>query len=511
MDQPTAPTDSRIRPLIRPSVILIVVQIAFIINPPLASAQSQVTLPGIVSIPTPRLELNLATAQVVVRVDSEEAPSLAARAAVPEDAASLSLVVDSTDPLVTRISRPETDVDVPTVVIEIDLRSGQTLDVVGISLDLEIASAVECEKSTSESSAARLLHPVLSDPRGKNGDLNNQTSTMSVDLSDSVFQGRCLPSLRLSATRGSNHLESVKGNLDLTLQETIVSIRNHQGQLAIRAIDSDLDLEEFNGTISLDFQGGSITGVDGSSTLTGKVVNAGIDLRSLAGSIQLTGSDSSIRISDSSISPNRISGVNNMIDLDSLIGSVNYDLRGGNLNGQDLQARVDLSLADAAEGTLRSIEGDVVVSATGGSRIAISEITKHARLQLDDSELEVSQLKSLELNARRSMTNGGEVRELSNIVLSASEMYLSLPDLRGRPKILATDESYVQLEIPTPCSVIAKSSSTFILDHFEVAGCNLVAPGTKRRQVQPGVNGRPPVLVYATVDDSSTIEITGSP
>jgi len=510
MDQPTASPGSRIRSSIRRSVILMFIMIALVIRPPVTSAQTEVMLPSTVSIPTPHLELDLTTARVVVRVDSEYSPSVTARAALPEETASLSLVVDSSDSLVTRISRPHTDVEAPTVVVDINLSPNQTLGVIGTSLDLEITSTVGCQTTAEEGGTVRDSKPDFSGPHSKKGDHGSQTSPMSVTLTDSVFQGFCLPSLQLSAARGSNSLESVKGNLDFTLDETIVTIRNHQGQLVVVSTDSDLDLEKFDGSISLDLRGGSITGVEGSGRILGTAVNADVDLRSLTGSVQLTGNDSSIRVSDSSVSPIQITGANNRINLDTLTGSVNLNLQGGDFNGQDLQTRVNLRLADAAEGNVRSVEGDVVVVATGGSRFTISENTKHTRIQLDDSELDVSRIKSLELIARRSFTTGSDVRELSDIALDASEMVLSLPDLRGRPKIVANHGSYVRLEIPTPCSVVAKSKSSFVLDQFDVTGCNLVAPGARQRSVQPGADGRPPVRVFATVDDSSTVEVSGN-
>lgn len=501
--------------MVRSSMIFTAALLGLFLTPAIASSIERFDLPGEVPLSTPRLDLELSNTHVEIHLTRDEESRISARPRELSETAALWLELDRSQPQTTRLSRPDMNVGTPWIIVEIFLSPDQVFSVIGSSIDLTVEGTENCpmDETSTDALAGSSQTPIAarSSPKTKREKLEEAPPMLSVDVSDSSVQVRCLPNLELTAERGTINIRDLDGPVALELTDAFVQVQEHHGKLTVHGHGSDLTIADSDGSVSIDVVGGSVNVTQSNVPITGKVSGSTVDLSDVTGSIRLAGNDSSIRISSSRETRIDISGSDNGVSVDGVTGHVHASLQGGSFDGNEIGARVDLQLSHDAEGDLRGIAGDVAATVTEGSFMRISDVTGHCRLQVVDGHLDVSQLKSLEIDADGSTIEGRDIPKLSKFVLNESNATLSLPELKGRPEIVISDDSFVDLEIPTPCSVEPISSGPFVLDQVEISGCQLVLPNMRQKQMAVGVDGKAPVHLRVRLDQSSRLEVDGKP
>lgn len=482
--------------------ILIAVGLILLSRPCLA--QSIFDLPTEIPIETQGVELILNDARVEITVDAEARPHLAATIGSKNPDAFASLEAGLSLGTTTRFSRPVIEGQVPTIVVTVSLTPDQALAIDGQNIDLSITKldqhldAAEPSGGEGQSQAP----PSAAAPAA--------TSTM-VRLIDSSFSAHNLGGMALASTGGTNTLGNTTGALVLELTDADVFVRDHRGPVTVNAVDSSVTLEGTRGRITLDTESGFVTAVGGMADVLGTVNNTQVDLDGVEKTIRLTGKGASIRVSNAPRNTLQLNGSDLRITLNSIGGAVNSTLTGGSIVGDRIGGRVDLRLSNGAAADFRDAQSDFALNLTAGSSARLDGVTGHLRVQLDDSDLDVARLRSLELVARGGSVIGNEIGSLSKIEISGSTVELILPDIQGQPAMTLKNGASAWVQLPSPCRVQAKAPKGMISDQVRASGCQLVFDGARKGGLRRGLDGRKPVTFVATVDESSTLEVEGYP
>ncbi len=376
-------------------------------------AQRRIDLPIETAIETPRVELDLTDARVVVTIDSTRPSRFSARAADPAIDGDVSLQGSVTPRAVTQVWRNETEVDLPTIVVEVNLTQEQILVVTGKRLDLGISftdPTIESDPASPPNTPEKeeAAKAAMSSEQGLREEAGPAVSVM---LEDSSFRAVRLRSLALAATRSTADLDLVSDLRDAEFAESEIHARGLSGSSTIHAVDSELTLEGTQGDLSVDLDGGHLTATGNKLNLKGEVSNTGIALVSLFGSVQLNGSQTSIRITDGQKLPVQLNGTDLDIVLDNVEGPIRAELTRGRIQADTIGGRLDLRLAAGAEADLSNLGSDLAMSLDNGSMAEVSHVAGHTRIDLNDSDIEVSDLKSLEIRARGGRFTGEDIRK----------------------------------------------------------------------------------------------------
>ncbi len=453
---------------------------------PAAGAQQHIPLPVDAALTTPRLELDLTNARVRVQIGPERQPRFSARLADPSTGQEAALEVNFIPGSLTGVYRPESTA-APTIVVDISMTEDQFLLIVGANLDVEIVGPVADEQPDG-ASAVEEDEPAAAEaqPEPATG------SAITAVLTDSRLTTENLGGLSLTATRGANEITAHTGALALDLRESAARVHDHRGPITLHSLDSDSLFRNTEGAISADVNGGVWEVSQGRGAVTGELDAADVVLETVSGPIKLTGRNSSIRINGAPDSRTQISGDDLQIDLSDLGGPLNTVLTRGSLEAELLAGRVDLRLNSDVTADLRDVRGDLAAVVSDRSRVAIRGVREHTRIQLNESELEVGDLKSLDLDARDSIVTGSGIRALTNLVATDTTLELSLGDVMGKPKIDLRGGSQATIHLPMPCRVVAKLADASLSDQIRVSGCDLDFDGLNKRSLRPGPDGRQP-------------------
>jgi hypothetical protein len=281
--------------------------------------------------------------------------------------------------------------------------------------------------------------------------------------------------------------------------------------VTLHAVDSEVTFEDSEGAMSIDLNGGLLALNAGSTSVTGGISDADLQLVSISGMIRLTGAASSIWIINHSTSPIQLAGTDLRITIDNTGGRVNANLKGGRFDASGVGDRIDFQLSAGAEADVRDLASDIAGSITDGSRMVIDRVVGHTRIRLQDSELELSRLKSLELNAVGGFITGTEIRALIRVETDGSDLDLTLPTLGGRPTLVLKGSSTANVQIPTPCQVMAKVPAAPLREQVRVTGCQLDFDGARKGGIRRGLDGREPVRLSVAVEGDATVRVDGNP
>ena len=474
-------------------------------------AQRRIDLPIEAALETPRVELNLTDARVVITIDPSRPARFSARAADPGIEGDVSLEGAISPRAVTQVWRNVGEGDLPVIVVEINLDPEQVLVVTGKRLDLGISisdSTTEPEPAVDPNAAAD-DGAAGADNSISQSNPEETLSGISIHVEDSTLRATGLQDLNLAATRSIVDLDFTGGSTEIDLDECEVHVRSLSGSSTLHAVSSELTLEDVQASVSADLEGGHLTATGGDLNLKGKVSNTGISLVSLTGSVQLNGSDTSIRITDGQNLPVQLNGQDLDILLDDVGGPIKADLVGGRIQADTIGSRFDLQLAAGAEGDLRNLADDLTVILNDGATASVNRVVGHARIKLNDSELEISNLKSLDLRARGGILTGTDIRNLTHVEIVDTELDITLPGIQGNHDILLQGSTTAVVRLPTPCRVVAKMPDTTDGDQLRVSGCLLDFDGSAKRGMQRGIDGQPPIRLNATLDEFATLEVYG--
>lgn len=461
-----------------------------------AAAQSRIDLPVEASLETPRIEIDLVDARVVVTIDDRRRPRLAARAADPDRPGTVALEGTVTPGAVSKVRRFDDGSPLAPIVVEIDVTSEQVVVISGSTLDLAV---VRVETGPAPAPTA--------EPEPADGPIPG----VSLAVTDSDLRATGLAGLGLRAERTVVDLDSVVDPLVIELIESELHARNAAGAATIDATDSKITLEAWTGPVTVTLDGGSLDAAGGALELRGTAARADVSLDGVAGQVQLTGSDSSVRVTNLPGLPVRLSGTDLEVALAEVGGPVRVDLSGGTVRIDSVADRVDLQLKAGAEADVRALRGDLAVLAAEGARARIESVAGHTRVRLDDGELELADLKSLQLHAVDGFVTGFDIRNLTKVEAADSTLDITIPGGAGRHQLTLSGRTDAYIRLPTPCRVTAKMPDTTEGERLRVGGCLLDFDGSVKRGLQRGIDGKAPARLNATLDDVATLEVDGVP
>jgi hypothetical protein len=481
--------------------------------PPEAEAQQQVDLPISANFNNPRIELELTDARVLIAVGTESTPHIEARVEPGGTTTDARLEVTHIPGSVTRIRRPDSDGVSATITIELELAAEQHLTVTGTRLELDISGPPfdpDTPSPDQPPTPVAIQAPETAAATGRPPEAP-QAPVTTVVVTDSSVTARDLGALSLTATGGTVDLATSAGPADIRLHGSIAFLHRMRQKTVIEAFDSETTVEDDEGGVSVNLDGGGLTVSRSMSTIRGEIYGADVSIVTASGALELSGSDSTIRITDATLAQTRISGDELRVAMSDIRGPVQLALNGGSLGATAVEGRIDLRLAARAEADLGDIRGDLAAVLSDGVRAEIDGVTGHTRIQLENGELDLADLKSLELASQWGVVTGRGIRSIQRLEATDSNLELLLDDVNGRPKIDLRGATDATVQLSTPCRVVAELPESPFGDHLRVSGCDFDFDGTSKRGLRRGVDGRAPVVLEATLDEQASLRVDGRP
>lgn len=426
-------------------------------------------------------------ATVLIDCVSESEPTLLIRPADPEARNSIDLAL-SEDSEVLSVTQIDSSAERRSITMEFALPADFPLLVRGTDNVVHR----NCEIPTGETKVA-------DQPPGT--PVGIEGLSFELDESSIVYMGE--GGARFSGQNSQISLQNTTGNHVVSTTDGTIHIDTHRGNIELRTSNVTVSIANLKGTVAAELSRGSLGLVasNGQVNCNGETIS--FNASHHQGSITASGSNNDIVIFDSTTSSLRLTGNSNRITINRGSGNGNAVLDGGSLDLESWTGRFTLQARAGADFNLCGIEGDAMAKLSDGAVGRLDRVTGHTRIQIQDADLELFELKSVELTATASFVTSNEVPELIRCEITDGEFRYSSSTIRGNPEIRLQQAAEAFFEIPTPCRIHLQGPGKKNSGHT-VRGCDVRLGNSPAQQLKKTrwQNRRPTNLAFFVSADA---------
>lgn len=450
----------------------------------------------------PVVVLNLDNATINVTISEDRSPRLRWWKADPADPrdAELSPALDGGRIVV---ERPPTDENTPHSRLVLDLSLDFTstgIAVSGNDLDLTVDNLNGIDEAPS-------LEPTTN---------TDQETVPSVDLqlSDSLVRLVGLRGATASLHDCLTETTNTLGTMDLEATGGELKIERHQGAIKIAEEQATVTIIDAEGTIQASAGQGSLLLRSIQSALNLKTNGAQIQIERLHGTASITATDSVIDLLDSSSTRLNINGATSYVTLSRTTATATFDLAGGSLTADDGSGSLNATCRESADLAVTNHTGDARLKLVENSRADLRRIQGALNAQVSSAELTIDAVQSFSFTADEARITGSGIAEIKKVKADRSEVDLDLTECTSNSLTLqAGEQSFVRIQLASPCRVRTKGIDASTSNHVRVTGCEYQLGQSRRwatRNVR-GIDGNLPVTLVATMASSAELDVEGRP
>ncbi len=399
----------------------------------------------------------------------------------------LIVVKDSEGALITR-SSPEGDTPLPSISVDIRLRTDQELVVMGNDLDLTI----------------------FNDPGAPHPD--DTPTSPRIDVSNSSV--RCIgrtPS-HLVATDSTIDLEEGVGDLHLELESSQVEINQLMGNIEAKTIGGDLRVKGAEGQFTANISQGTLMADGISGPLSIQLQDGSVDLQDCQGQTAITGQSSDIGIYGLWAPQLTVRGSDLRVTASRLNTKSTFLLASSTVDLQDLNGDLSLRLTDGCQIEAEGLFGKVGLHIEGpGSWAQLSRLDGPLQAFVADGRLVVEDAKSLNMECRHADVELTNILSLGKVLSRACTLRLDLPESSTKPFLNLSEGSQATASLGQPCLVEANGKGRNLQLAVTVLGCNLKHARSGRATAKSGLTKSAAVTLRANLDETSTLDVVSSP
>lgn len=470
-----------------------------------AGAETSLEAPAEFELRAQHLELEIDLARIEITIDDNEPPRVTLPPIILQPGQTARNLSASTvgGSVVLRGTVGHGD-PVPRAIVSATISSSQTVRIVGSSLELTVVHEPDDEPVQQQIPPTDAVKKPVP---GREAEAEaNAIVVVVVDDSETRVEGAS--DVWIQAQGGSTEIAGTRGDLSIKLVTGFAQLTNHHGNLDLDATDSEVTIEKAAGAVVATIHGGSLSVLESLADLNAEATEAFIEIRSAPALTHITGSYSTIQVTAGARRGLRVTGSHLDLSIDDVENGISANLSGGSLSARSIEGRCTLDLRDDLDAVLSDLRGDVRITGKHGPTVELHRVSGHSNIDLDDAEVKFGDLGSLALQTNDSSVTGFGVRNITGLIAHNTSLDLTLPDLVGRTEIKLSGATQADLQLSTPCQIKAELGDGIIGDRVRVSGCLLDFDGAQKRQPRRGIDGRTPIRVTATMEDTSKLFVT---
>lgn len=345
---------------------------------------------------------------------------------------------------------------------------------------------------------------------------NNSAPGDDAPAIDSIFQAQlkqsrlvlqsAAPAGRIKAENSTVEIFGARQPVELELAGGQLKVSGAEAPLEITAGDTSIDLSTRSSSI-LHLRKSQVSATGFMPSLTCDATDSYFDFFRIRGNIELSGSGSTFNFSDAQLGKVEISGEDQTLYLDGAGQLLRTNLSRSSVEVPHWSGRIEAILRASSSFELESLDGDLLFSVADDSELKLSGITGHLRGQSHDSHMVFKHLKSMEVDIWNSRLEVSDLKEITKLGASASEVEISAPELRAQPKIGLLNRSTLELELPAPCIIELKNPIDDWSSVLDAPNCGVKVNGQLSGNISRGRRGGPqPIRAEVTIDASSSMK-----
>ncbi len=401
-----------------------------------APGAMEIELPVLYQIRSNSVEIEADGATILISCIGEGEPSLRVRANKPDVTGSVHLAVAESAAVLV-IAPVEEAIRPQRITFELALPQDFPVTLTGTDLVVHRSCEPEADELPDAFASGKVETP----------------STLKIEPNQSsvVFSG---PGRAHFGGRNSEFsLKGTEGDLVFSSIDGSVHIDGHQGNLDLRVSNVAVAVADLEGNVTASLSRGSLS-ISGSKGGVGFTADeSSLDISEHQGRIKASGSSNDIVIHQTTAPMFNVSGEDNRITINGGSGGGSTTLAGGTLDLEDWTGRFTLTARSDTEFDIQGVEGDVGINLTDGASGALRGVTGHTKVRVENGNVEVADLKSIELVASSSFVVASEIPELIRCEINDGEFSFTSSVMRGTPKIQLALSARATVEIPIPCRV----------------------------------------------------------
>lgn len=479
---------------------------ALLLGAAFGAAASAQTLPAQVPLAERGLHLLLWNAEVEIAVDPEAEPGL--RLASLEPAGTNAQVrVEETAGTVRVERSPEMAGAGHRLHLTAVLHPGQPLQLQGIELAVEVV-----DRRFAPGAAAPAAAEAGPAAGGGGGEAAGSLS-LAVERSQVLLLGVASPAF--TGTDSALEMEGTTGATGLNLVGGLARVRSHRGGLQVTAqAKAEVKVLEQVGDVELSLEDAVLEIREGQGRCGGRAQHSTLLLSRWWGpvAVEATASTFEGRTLGGREANLQLGGRDLQVFLEGLVGRATLRLTGGTLRGEDLEGRLTLETWEGAETRLREVKGDAVLRLHSASTATVAGVEGGLRADLEAGKFSAEDVVRLDLSAAGSEITVAHVARLGKLDLTDCDLELDLTGVQAPPGIALRGESFGRVRMSAPCRVDVLGAAALDAGRLEVTGCALGVEERRRRLSAPteGIRGDTVVLQVA-LDEEASLNVQGGP
>jgi len=303
-------------------------------------------------------------------------------------------------------------------------------------------------------------------------------------------------SVRIIEARGNGIVECRAGTLDII----------HPAQSMMMTADGTTISMEGGRDTTIDLHNGRLSAEKMKGRFTCSAEDSSVVFFQAEGHVDLSGTGSNFNFNQAHFQRLDVEGEGQTLFLDGEGGLVHLDCSRATIEVPRWKGRVEVGLKESSSFDLAALDGDLLFSVDGNSEFKLKNVTGHVRGRAGDSHLVFKKLKSMEVQIRDCRLDVIDLREITILESSRSEIDISAPNLKGTPKISLLEDSSLELELPSPCIIELEQGPDDWSSVIDAPNCGVRINGRLSGNLA-GANrkGPRPIKTKLIIDDSSYI------
>jgi hypothetical protein len=402
------------------------------------------------------------------------------------------------------------DTVAPRIVVRLNIRPLTRLLFRGSELQIQIVDlrVDRREESAPDASAATRPAPATS------GGIADPTSDLLKFLcDDSDIQ---LDGVRY-ATLGGRHnrfsFQRSSGPIRGQFERGRLEVEGHRGSVELTTTGCELQLSELNGSLTTRMEGGSLA-VSNSHATVDVIVRSGnaVEFDSVTGrlGISLFRTPASVRRCGDDPNLIDINSEESQLEIESSKASMSISVRNVELSGSDWQARAMVSVTGLSRFELGGAKQGIDLRVQDGSEARLRNVEGKLSARIQDSRLELSAIKDLDLFSESSTVEGTRIEGISRLDGKDSDLDLDLSYARSFPAFKLGGTTRARFALANPCVVRVAGEHDETESRIQASGCQVI--GTREPlPSQLYSAGRQPQLMTLQLESGTQVEVRALP
>jgi len=374
------------------------------------------------------------------------------------------------------------------------------------SLEVEEEAVPETDGEEEQPAPETTEEPAATEPTPAPG---KTPVTIDVAESEVVLTGVDGGTVTLEA--GSLVATGCQGQLTISASGGPVEVRGYDGSLRLAGREAELTISDGRGPVNLELEGGSLFASQGRGPVSGRGINARVQLEGWEGAPTINGQGTTIEIRRSRGLRATTSGENLDVTVEGWRGALTARLGASSLRGSGWSGAAEVTARNGTSVDLSDLNGPLTLSLLEGSTATLNGVNGELKANVADSSFEGNQLRIIGITARQSRVTIGGATRISELTVVDGELDADLSPMRGKATVTLMGRSHGRFRLSEPCLVRTIGPAGMLGAGATVSGCDQRLSGQRKRRHARSLEGDVPAELKLVLDADASADVTGYP